>query len=327
MFKDEIVQEFRNQMLDLFRRNPRLLPNSSNELDPRPLGMNAESKRLFIHFYNDVESQLKDGAKYAEVKGLGKIAEHALRLAGCLSLIKNSDCPEILGLEMDCGIALARYYLDEALRIKQESVGNPDIQLAEKLLCWILSRPAPTFYLAEIYQKGPSGIREAAIAKRIITILEGHGYIDRQKPCRLDGSMRQDVWMIRKGRSTVATPLFPLNESLQRLAKLAELAGGSGTPRVGGAVTSVSRGEVPTVPWVALPEGPRAATSILYQAQAFIRRCRTQWRACEGPSRQYLVVFTWPFSFRAGRRLYPRATVPRRDVHQAAVKRYGYDPK
>jgi hypothetical protein len=98
---------------------------------------------------------------------------------------------------MERGIRLAQHYAAEMLRLVGGVAIELDLQLAQRLLAWWQARPDLRCYLAEIYQTGPSAIREAAIARRIIAILEEHRWIRRLKPgTGLDGMARRDAWVL-----------------------------------------------------------------------------------------------------------------------------------
>jgi hypothetical protein len=44
-------------------------------------------------------------------------------------------------------------------------------------LAWWQARPDPRCYLATIYQRGLNAIGNAATARRIVTVLEDHGWV------------------------------------------------------------------------------------------------------------------------------------------------------
>ena len=67
--------------------------------------------------------------------------------------------------------------------------------MAEKLLAW--AQEHEHIYLRQSYQFGPNSIREAKTAKRLVSILEEHGWLIRvEKGMELDGAHRRDVWRV-----------------------------------------------------------------------------------------------------------------------------------
>ncbi len=57
--------------------------------------------------------------------------------------------------------------------------------------------PRRRCHLAAVYQRGPNALGEAAAARRIVGILEGHGEVARLAPGTvLDGRPRQEAWVL-----------------------------------------------------------------------------------------------------------------------------------
>jgi len=51
--------------------------------------------------------------------------------------------------------------------------------------------------LPDIYQRGPSVIRDKAKASRIVTILEDHGYLARiECGAEIEGKWRREAWRL-----------------------------------------------------------------------------------------------------------------------------------
>jgi hypothetical protein len=97
------------------------------------------------------------------------------------------------------GIDLATFYAGEMKRLAEGATVSPDLKLADRLLVWWQSQPDPRCHLAAIYQRGPNAIREATTARRIVGILEDHGWIKRLDPKTiLDGSPRREAWELEK---------------------------------------------------------------------------------------------------------------------------------
>ena len=143
-----------------------------NELQPRHLPLTAESKALWIDYYNSIERQIADGGELASIRGLGnKAPEHALRLAAIIALIDNLSCASIDPTYMKAGIVLMNYYLREANRLHSVGLSDPDLLLADKLLHWLQGNRSKHISLPEIYQKGPRPIRSAKQARTLMEIL------------------------------------------------------------------------------------------------------------------------------------------------------------
>jgi hypothetical protein len=149
-----------------------------NELQPRPLPLTSDAKQIWKGFYNSVEVELGHSGRYASVRGLGnKAAEHAARLAAVLTLVKDLRAPQIQITEMDAGITLAHFYLEEALRIQETDVVDENIRLAETLLGWLHKRDDGFVTLRQICHEGPNAIRKGDTALQILAILEMHDWV------------------------------------------------------------------------------------------------------------------------------------------------------
>jgi hypothetical protein len=54
--------------------------------------------------------------------------------------------------------------------------------------------------LPDIYQNGPNAIREKATAKKLVTILEDHGWLHRiASGAMIAGHHRREAWQVIKG--------------------------------------------------------------------------------------------------------------------------------
>jgi hypothetical protein len=110
-----------------------------------------------------------------------KLPEHAARLAAILTLVGDLNAPEISESTMEAGIKLARYYIDERLRIHATSTIDPDLRLAKQLLKWLHTEwqePNRMVSLPDIYQRGPWAVRTKDKAATIVKILIEHGWLE-----------------------------------------------------------------------------------------------------------------------------------------------------
>jgi hypothetical protein len=96
---------------------------------------------------------------------------------------------------MACGIELAQHYGAELLRLQGAAAVVPDLRLAARLLAWWQARLDPRCYLAAIYQRGLNAVGDAATARRIVGILEDHGWVRRlPQGAEVDGVPRREAW-------------------------------------------------------------------------------------------------------------------------------------
>lgn len=185
--KEPLINRFHETAFSLLDqpfplKNPEIL----NELSPRALSLSPSAKETWIRFHDDIDASLKkDGLYYAIRRTANKAAEQALRIAAVLTIFEDFEASCISLDLIDRGIALTRFYLEEAIRIVDSSAHDPDLDLAQALLNWMESKTKETgsdkvFTLQEIYQRGgPRGVRTVDAAKKVIKILETHRIVYR----------------------------------------------------------------------------------------------------------------------------------------------------
>ena len=174
-----------------------------NELAPRVLPLSEKARQLFIKFHDQIERQLAPGGALEPVRGIAcKLPEHATRLAAVLALVDDPDCDSVAELYLASGIELAQHYATEALRLFEAGATDPDLILAESLLTWLHTGWSHSLVsLPDIYQHGPNPIRDKETARRMVRILEDHGWLVRiEGGAKVAGQQRRDVWrVVREG--------------------------------------------------------------------------------------------------------------------------------
>jgi hypothetical protein len=196
--QDTEMDKYRKRIKEILDTPLPIAEGKQNELAPTNLLLSSEAKEEWVHFHNQVEAQLVDGARFSFVRGLAnKAPEHVLRLAGVLTLYADLNATEIPVENIKSGILLVGHYLSEALRLFHSSVTDPDLELAEKLLKWAQERGTHVS-LAHIYQKGPNAIRDATLAKKLARILVTHGwFVPVEGGMEIDNQFRREVWEVK----------------------------------------------------------------------------------------------------------------------------------
>jgi hypothetical protein len=172
------------------------------ELIPRKLPVATEGKAVWVRFHDWAQDHLKEGGIFRPISGIAaKAAEHALRLAGTLTLVDNIDAAFISREQVEAGITLARFYLTEALRLFHAAKPNQDLVLAEKVLSWLKTRVGERPQLVSlpcVYQTGPNAVRDKSTAARCMAILGDHGWVRLvEGGAEIDGRKRRQVWEVR----------------------------------------------------------------------------------------------------------------------------------
>lgn len=146
------------------------------ELRPRDLPLSPEARGLLIAFADQVEAQQAQGGKYAHVTGYAsKAAEQAARIAGVLTLWLDLDAKQVEARDMLDGIALAEFYLGEALRLADAAQVSRETDQALALRNWLVNDwKDDEVTLREVIQYGPNALRESSKARKALGILESH---------------------------------------------------------------------------------------------------------------------------------------------------------
>jgi hypothetical protein len=193
------MKRYGARLLDILELPLPVEANGKNTLVPRALPLSTEARRLWIGFYDHVERRVASGGELEPVRGLAnKLPEHAARLAAVVTLMRDIHAAEIACPEMQAGIELAQHYATEGLRLFGASRIRGELRLAKQLLNWLRSHwNVSAISLPDIYQRGPSVIRDKAKASRIVTILEDHGYLARiECGAEIEGKWRREAWRL-----------------------------------------------------------------------------------------------------------------------------------
>jgi hypothetical protein len=199
---DQAMARYIARLLAILKMPLPLAGGRANELEPRRLPMSPEARRVWVAFANHVESLLgADGELRLIAAIANKLPEHAARLAGVLTLVRDFDAREIAAEEMAAGVELAQHYAAEALRLDGGSRISADLRLAQRVLDWLLGQWGErAISLPDLYQRGPGAIRDGAAARKVVGILEDHGWLARiPGSAVVAGVRRHEAWHIVRG--------------------------------------------------------------------------------------------------------------------------------
>ena len=190
------LDAYTRRLLDLLELEA---PKQDGALKPRRLELNGRAADLWRTFADDTERQLGPGGTLEPVRGFAnKLAEHAARLAGVIQLIDVPQATGVGGEAMERGIALARFYAREALRLFHTGAIPPEVAQAELLLSWLHADGSkPLVGIGHVYQRGPNSIRTKAKARAAIDVLEEHGWLHPiPDGAEIDGKRHRDAWRV-----------------------------------------------------------------------------------------------------------------------------------
>jgi hypothetical protein len=190
------------RLLAMLETPPSLAGGRPNELAPRPLPLSEAARRMWRGFGDRIETLLTRDGELRPISGIAnKLPEHAARLAGVLTLVRDIHAGEIASVEMAAGIELAQHYAAEALRLHGGSQVSADLRTAHRVLDWLLFQwHEPAISLPDLYQRGPNPIRDAKGARQTVAILEEHGWLmPIPHGATVAGTPRREAWRIVRG--------------------------------------------------------------------------------------------------------------------------------
>lgn len=190
------LDAYTRRVLDLLELEA---PKQDGVLKPRRLELDGQAADLWRAFADDTESQLGPGGTLEPVRGFAnKLSEHAVRLAGVIQLVEAPQAGSVGGEVMERGIALARFYVGEALRLFHTGAIPPEVAQAELLLSWLHTEWGKSLVgIGHVYQRGPNSIRTKGKARAAINVLEEHGWLHTVTDgAEIDGKRHRDAWRI-----------------------------------------------------------------------------------------------------------------------------------
>ncbi len=193
------LEVYNRSISELLEAPQQMLPGERNALDPRRLEFSPEARPRWIQFADQVEAELRPNGTLHPVKGFGaKLAEHAARIAGILTIIEDIVAPTISLATLERAIRVASFYAAEAVRLFEAGVVSHQLDQAEKLRRWLMDEwKEPLIGMSAIYLYGPNSIRTASAAKPLVEILVEHGCLIREpNGGMVKGKAVKEAWRI-----------------------------------------------------------------------------------------------------------------------------------
>lgn len=176
----------------------------TRELQPRLLPLSEGAREMLEQFADAVETAQAPGGEYAHVTGYAsKAAEQAARIAGVLTVWTDLRAPAVAADTMADAITLAQFYLSEAARLADAATVSAEIERAEALRHWLLTRwPHPEILPSEVVQRAPiRALRESPAAKTAIATLERHNWLIKLDAGTIvRGVARKEAYRIVRGQ-------------------------------------------------------------------------------------------------------------------------------
>lgn len=196
------LQDFTARLRAILDR-PLPMDPDTRELQPRILPLSHEARALLTTFADVVEAAQAPRGKYAHVTGYAsKAAEQACRIAGVLTAWNDLDALEVTGETMFHAITLAGYYLGEAARLSDAATVSADVEKADALREWLLTRwQYPEILPSEVVRHAPiRALRESPAAKAAIAMLVKHRWlVALPEGAEVRGKIRKEAYRIVRG--------------------------------------------------------------------------------------------------------------------------------
>ena len=192
------MEQYDARLLDILELPLPLADGAQNTLAPRTLRLSPAARRLWIGFYDHIETRTRfRRVARADTRPRQQAAGTCGPDCRGAGHVGDIDTSEVAPVAMERGIELAQHYAVEGLRLYGASRVRAELGLAQTLLDWLRSRAEPVVSLPCIYQLGPGAIRDKARAEKIAGLLEDHGYLARiDGGAEIEGKWRRVVWRV-----------------------------------------------------------------------------------------------------------------------------------
>ncbi len=160
----------------------------------RAVAFTEAAASQWLAFAQEVEINMREDGAFAAIRPLaGHLAEHAARLAAVIALMEDDGLTALDEAALARGIALARFYAAEALRLTAfASVLGPAPEAAERLHHWLeRTHDGRSITLRDVCRLGPAGSRDADVAYRLMRRLERLGFIQPKTSSEENGVTRR----------------------------------------------------------------------------------------------------------------------------------------
>lgn len=198
------IEAYRNRLGQIIAAPLPYKPDTTL-LDPRPLRMSAKAKEMWWAFYNSIEARLGPDGDLNQVKGfVGKLPEQAARLAANIGVFHRGIRIEEIDTEMlAAGIALAEFYLSEAVRLFGQAPPSSIVADAQELSDWLSTKWKENLIsITTILQFGPKQVRQGGdYVRELLDTLVRHEHLaENPGGGMVTGKKVREAWRVIIGR-------------------------------------------------------------------------------------------------------------------------------
>jgi hypothetical protein len=208
-----VLNQYTEHLLSILRRKPRLVHGTTNQLAPRSLRLDEIAVPYWAAFADEVELKTGVGKEYEQISGFAnKASEHALRIAGVITLFENIAAETIPLCNLEKAVSLTNYFISEALRLVDSGMVSPELKKAELLLNWLHTKWGEEYIGTTVLtQTGPNSIRSKSDVMGAIKILVDHKWlIPADGSPVVNGVKVKHAWrIVRSSAANAANPASP----------------------------------------------------------------------------------------------------------------------
>jgi hypothetical protein len=190
---------FHKRIATILEKDLPLREGTPQELNPPALLLTPAAAACWVSWHDSMESGLGALGEWHHAEPwASKAGEHAQRLAALLTLFDDPEAREIDVDHMERGVALAKFYRDEFVRLIAHKVIDPLVQDAQLLLAWIREHwHGGKITLSLCQNRLPNRLRRRKEAEPAFLKLVEWGHLESlDGEHEIDGAMRQKAYSI-----------------------------------------------------------------------------------------------------------------------------------
>ena len=195
---DAAMRAYHAAMGRLLRQPRPLREGSRDELEPRPLTLDEQAKRVWIAIHDSIERDMGPRGALATVKPwASKAAEQILRVAGVLAVIEGAG--RVTAALVERAELIVRWHLSEIVRLQGTATTPREVLAAETVLEWCWEHNLDTVHTSLLLRNGPPCVRQSEGVRQVFKVLEEHRWAERVEGGQfIDGAHRRKVWRVRE---------------------------------------------------------------------------------------------------------------------------------
>lgn len=198
----QALDKYERDIMAAFERPMPIKESFRNQLEPFIVSLSNEARALFIDYYNETEIEQAAGGRYEAIStAASKSTEQAIRISAVLAFIENNDVESVSETHAKLGIELAKYYLQEALRLDQMAPVAEEYQAAQDIWDWLNKSWTERFVsVADIQNGGPNHLRRKNdLIKKAVVVLANHHFVAlHPEPITIRNKKREQAYQVRQ---------------------------------------------------------------------------------------------------------------------------------